>query len=426
MHPPVLRRSVIATVLASAALVGSALTAASATAAPSSAPAADRLSGPLVFHAQSPSSANSYWYGVGAPESSTLVPVSPGGSSAAVVADAVAWTTPALGATGPVSPASDEGTCLEDPNQQALIAVACTGAPIQDYRWVDVPTGKALQNIVTRNYLGTASDGARDYLQPAKSSAYGTGAVDTDLLTGGVAPPVDDRLHGRIVFRQGTYWWAVEDPDSGGYGRAKTGADAAAAARAGTDWTTPALGAAGPLSPEASPTMCLDANDRGPVYEVVRCDGSALQQWRWVELPGGVGLQNVADPVKYIGTGNGGGFDDYLEGASSYEGRANGVIDPTYLGVDGGGDDGDVAAPTGSVTFDADVSKKATVSGTGAEGATIELFDGTTKIGTSKVTGGTWSTPIDALGAGKHTIRIEQSGIDGVQSATTEADFGAG
>lgn len=85
-----------------------------------------------------------------------------------------------------------------------------------------------------------------------------------------------------------------------------------------------------------------------------------------------------------------------------------------------------VAAPTGSVSFDADVSRNATVSGTGAEGGTITLFEGTKKIGDAKVTDGTWSTTINALGAGKHTIRIEQTDVDGVQTATTEADFGAG
>ncbi|WIB60691.1 hypothetical protein DEJ13_02360 [Curtobacterium sp. MCLR17_007] len=87
-----------------------------------------------------------------------------------------------------------------------------------------------------------------------------------------------------------------------------------------------------------------------------------------------------------------------------------------------------VAVPTGSVAFDADVSEKATASGTGVDGATITLFDDATnkQIGSAPVTGGTWSTPIDALGAGKHTIRVEQSGIEGVQTTTTEADFGVG
>ncbi|OII09006.1 hypothetical protein BIU96_03615 [Curtobacterium sp. MCBA15_008] len=85
-----------------------------------------------------------------------------------------------------------------------------------------------------------------------------------------------------------------------------------------------------------------------------------------------------------------------------------------------------VVDPAGSVSFDEDVSKRATVSGTGADGATIKLFDDATdkQIGTAQVAGGTWRTTIDAIGVGSHTIRIEQTGIDGTQTAMTTADFG--
>jgi hypothetical protein len=86
-----------------------------------------------------------------------------------------------------------------------------------------------------------------------------------------------------------------------------------------------------------------------------------------------------------------------------------------------------VAAPTGSVTFSDDVTQKATVSGTGVDGATITLYagDSTTAIGTAVVNNGTWSTTIDPIGAGDQKIRIEQSGIDGVQTAETTAQYGA-
>ncbi|MBT1547068.1 hypothetical protein, partial [Curtobacterium aurantiacum] len=86
-----------------------------------------------------------------------------------------------------------------------------------------------------------------------------------------------------------------------------------------------------------------------------------------------------------------------------------------------------VAAPTGTVTFSDDVTQKATVSGTGVDGATITLYagDSTTAIGTAVVNNGTWSTTIDPIGAGDQKIRIEQSGIDGIQTAETTAAYGA-
>ncbi|MBF4583696.1 hypothetical protein ITJ54_13580 [Curtobacterium sp. VKM Ac-2865] len=86
-----------------------------------------------------------------------------------------------------------------------------------------------------------------------------------------------------------------------------------------------------------------------------------------------------------------------------------------------------VAAPTGTVTFESDVTKKAIVSGTGVDGATITLYagDSTTVIGTAIVENGTWSTTIDPIGAGDQKIRIEQSGIEGIQTAETTAEYGA-
>ncbi|MDN3477801.1 Ig-like domain-containing protein [Curtobacterium sp. APC 4022] len=91
----------------------------------------------------------------------------------------------------------------------------------------------------------------------------------------------------------------------------------------------------------------------------------------------------------------------------------------------------DVTAPTATVAFDEDdLSAKATVSGTGAAGATITVKDedGTT-LGTTKVSGtsgtGDWSLPIDPIGPGKHALTIEQTGIEGTQTAAAEADFGA-
>jgi len=85
-----------------------------------------------------------------------------------------------------------------------------------------------------------------------------------------------------------------------------------------------------------------------------------------------------------------------------------------------------VAKPTAEVEFDADITKKATVKGTGVDGATITIKDEAgSPLGSTTVAKGTWSKQINPVGAGEHTLKIEQSGIDGVQETTTVADFGA-
>ncbi|ROR36137.1 hypothetical protein EDF63_0253 [Curtobacterium sp. JUb34] len=86
-------------------------------------------------------------------------------------------------------------------------------------------------------------------------------------------------------------------------------------------------------------------------------------------------------------------------------------------------DSENVAAPTGVVEFSDNVTEKASVSGTGAEGATIDLFNGSTKIGTATVENGEWSTTIDPIGAGTHTIRVQQTLGDDVQNVNVEADY---
>ncbi|PZO57858.1 MAG: hypothetical protein DI639_11880 [Leifsonia xyli] len=86
-------------------------------------------------------------------------------------------------------------------------------------------------------------------------------------------------------------------------------------------------------------------------------------------------------------------------------------------------DNNNVAAPTGVVEFSDNVTEKATVKGTGAEGATIDLFNGSTKIGTATVENGEWSTTIDPIGAGTHTIRVQQTLGEDVQNVNVEADY---
>lgn len=84
-----------------------------------------------------------------------------------------------------------------------------------------------------------------------------------------------------------------------------------------------------------------------------------------------------------------------------------------------------VVAPTAEVVFDEDLTKNATVTGTGADGATITVKNGSQTLGTTTVTDGAWSLPIDPIGPGSHTLTIEQTGVEGTQTATTVADFGA-
>lgn len=86
-----------------------------------------------------------------------------------------------------------------------------------------------------------------------------------------------------------------------------------------------------------------------------------------------------------------------------------------------------VVTPTATASFDADVSKKATVSGTGAANATITVKTGSKTLGSTTVDEqGEWSLAVDPIGAGKHTLTIEQTGMEGTQTITTEADFGDG
>lgn len=86
-----------------------------------------------------------------------------------------------------------------------------------------------------------------------------------------------------------------------------------------------------------------------------------------------------------------------------------------------------IADPTADVVFDADVSQKATVEGTAVKGSTITVKNGNDVLGTYKNVpqNGGWSLPIEPIGAGKHELTIEQTGIEGTQSTTIAIDYGA-
>ena len=76
------------------------------------------------------------------------------------------------------------------------------------------------------------------------------------------------------------------------------------------------------------------------------------------------------------------------------------------------------------VDFATDPAQPATVHGTGVTGATITVKDGDQVLGATTVRGTSWSLPITSPGAGEHELTIEQTGIEGTQTATTTADFG--
>ena len=84
-----------------------------------------------------------------------------------------------------------------------------------------------------------------------------------------------------------------------------------------------------------------------------------------------------------------------------------------------------VKQPTAQVDFDADVTKRAVVSGEGAAGATITVKNGSDTLGSTSVADdGTWSLAIEPIGPGQHTLTVEQTGVDGTQTTTAVADYG--
>ena len=65
-------------------------------------------------------------------------------------------------------------------------------------------------------------------------------------------------------------------------------------------------------------------------------------------------------------------------------------------------------------------STSVTVSGTGANGDTVTLYDGSHSVGTALVSGGTWSIPI-SLAVGGHTLTATQTAPGNLTSAASSA-----
>ncbi|WP_373994848.1 Ig-like domain-containing protein, partial [Massilia sp. Root133] len=65
----------------------------------------------------------------------------------------------------------------------------------------------------------------------------------------------------------------------------------------------------------------------------------------------------------------------------------------------------DVASDTGSSHSDGiTAATTPTFTGTAEAGATVDLYEGSTLLGSAVATGGTWSIASSALGAGQHTV----------------------
>ena len=83
---------------------------------------------------------------------------------------------------------------------------------------------------------------------------------------------------------------------------------------------------------------------------------------------------------------------------------------------------------TATVTLPEERDRRAVVSGTGHEGARIDVSSGGAPVGTTEVVDEAWSLEIDpAIGPGRHVLEVEQS-IDGAPSGSTstEIDLGPG
>ncbi|MCJ1712624.1 hypothetical protein [Curtobacterium sp. VKM Ac-2922] len=164
----------------------------------------------------------------------------------------------------------------------------------------------------------------------AASAVAGPAVADAtpDARSAAASARADDRLVGPIVFSTApagrTLWFAAAVDQ--GLGLANAGSSAIDAAGSGAEWTTPALGGTGTLTPVDDPGSCLSGH--GQVLTVHPCDTTPPQQWTWVDVPGGTALQNV-DTGFHVGTSSTSG-DGLLEGDDGST-IPVGVVDTSFL-----------------------------------------------------------------------------------------------
>jgi hypothetical protein len=130
------------------------------------------------------------------------------------------WTFPVAGEAGPVSPASDPTSCLDQGptwGDFGYEVLPCDGSTTQQFQRVQ--DGTALRDVGTGKYIGTGSTGYDDILQPTASS--GTAArIDNSLLT--FVPPtiapapvrIDTPTHDETVTTRRPVFSGTGEPDA--------------------------------------------------------------------------------------------------------------------------------------------------------------------------------------------------------------------
>ncbi|RKR76122.1 hypothetical protein C8E83_3287 [Frondihabitans australicus] len=191
----------------------------------------------------------------------------------------------------------------------------------------------------------------------------------------------------------------------------------------GEQFTFPAVGTTGPISPASDPSLCFTAAGGSPIV-----NNTSLQPCG--SFDAATATQTfVVNSQGYINLVGAGGWVIAYD-SSAIVGQTLGIINSSASQLDLAKMTPvvDEDAPTATVSFGAAVTDLATISGTGAEGATITVSVNGTPIGSPVVvSGGSWSLPIPAsIGAGSHTFTVTQT-LNGAAagSTTATADFGA-
>lgn len=234
------------------------------------------------------------------------------------------------------------------------------------------------------------------------------------------AGPDADRLAGRFVFTTGPgLWFAVGDPQKPSTDHptppgatfvwATWATTQAGLGDAGIDWTLPAIGSVGPVSPGNDPGSCLD---QGPTqgqfgFEVRPCDGSPNQRFQWAA--NGSALRDVGTG-QYVGTGST-GHDDILQPTAISGTPA--VIDSALLHVVPPSSEAAPVRIDSPAEGQVVTTKRPVFSGTGDPGATITISGPTGTIAETTVDGFSWSVASGVdLPDGTTTITVTQRTID--------------
>ncbi|WFR68077.1 Ig-like domain-containing protein [Curtobacterium flaccumfaciens] len=93
--------------------------------------------------------------------------------------------------------------------------------------------------------------------------------------------------------------------------------------------------------------------------------------------------------------------------------------------VNPGEDGAEFPTPDARIVFPEENGRRAVANGTGAAGASIEVFDGEKKVGSATVnSNGSWSSELVAVGNGVHTLTIKQTLGEKNNQGTVDADYG--